>query len=94
MAVYNTWKNWGFWTLFIIWNCKRPENTTFRKLDLLPSSGEGRETPTHWGLFFGEHRSSLLFSQEISLRKINYIYTLMTSIFKIHFNIILSPICS
>jgi hypothetical protein len=25
------------------------ENTTFRKLDLLPSSGEGRETPTLLG---------------------------------------------
>jgi hypothetical protein len=25
------------------------ENTTFRKLDLFPSSGEGRETPTLLG---------------------------------------------
>jgi hypothetical protein len=27
----------------------RPENTTFRELDLLPFSGEGRETPTLLG---------------------------------------------
>jgi hypothetical protein len=39
----------GFWTLSIAHNSKRLENTTFRKLDLFPSSGNGRETPTLLG---------------------------------------------
>jgi hypothetical protein len=43
-----------FWTLSIIWKSKI---TTFRKLDLLPFSGEtGRETPT---LFGPLHRANL-----------------------------------
>jgi hypothetical protein len=33
----------GLWTLSIVRNSKL-ENTTFRKLDLFPSSDEGRET--------------------------------------------------
>jgi hypothetical protein len=32
--------------LSIVWNSKLTKNTTFRKLDLFPSSGEGKETPT------------------------------------------------
>jgi hypothetical protein len=31
----------GFWTLSIVWYSKKLENTTFRKLDLFPSSGQG-----------------------------------------------------
>jgi hypothetical protein len=36
----------GFWTLSIIQYSKKQKNTTFRKLDLFPSSGGGQETPT------------------------------------------------
>jgi hypothetical protein len=40
----------GFWTLSIVRKSKILDNTTFRKLDLLPSSGEGGgETPTVLG---------------------------------------------
>jgi hypothetical protein len=39
-----------FWTLSIVRKSKKLDNTTFRKLDLLPSSGEGgRGTPTLLG---------------------------------------------
>jgi hypothetical protein len=31
----------GLWTLLIVRNPNQLENTTFRKLDLVPSSGEG-----------------------------------------------------
>jgi hypothetical protein len=34
----------GFWTLSIVRNAKKIDDTTFRKLDLFPSSGEGWET--------------------------------------------------
>jgi hypothetical protein len=37
-----------FWTLFIVRNSKY-KKTTFRKLDVFPSSGEGKETPTVLG---------------------------------------------
>jgi hypothetical protein len=33
----------GLWTSSIIRNYKYLESTTFRKLDLFPSSGEGKE---------------------------------------------------
>jgi hypothetical protein len=39
----------GSWTLFIVRNSKYLENTTSRKLDLFPSSGEGRETSDRLG---------------------------------------------
>jgi hypothetical protein len=39
----------GLWTLSIIRNSKELENTTFRKLDLFLSSGDGRKTPTLFG---------------------------------------------
>jgi hypothetical protein len=39
---------WSFWTLAINSYSKKPENTTFQKLDLFPSSGEGG-TPTMLG---------------------------------------------
>jgi hypothetical protein len=39
----------GFCTLSIVRNSKCYKNTTFRKLDLFPSSGEGRKTPTLLG---------------------------------------------
>jgi hypothetical protein len=38
-----------FWTLSIVRYSKKLENTTFRKLDLFPSSGEVWETPTQLG---------------------------------------------
>jgi hypothetical protein len=42
--VYNT-QNYGYFgTLSIVRYSKNLENTTFRKLDLFPSSGEGRDT--------------------------------------------------
>jgi hypothetical protein len=34
----------GFWTLSVIWYSKKLENTTFRKLDLFLSSGDGADT--------------------------------------------------
>jgi hypothetical protein len=36
----------GFWTLSIVWNSKQLGNTKFRKLDLILSSGEGKEPLT------------------------------------------------
>ena len=33
----------GFWTLSIVQYSKKAKNTTFRKLDLLRSSGEAKE---------------------------------------------------
>jgi hypothetical protein len=42
--VNNTQNYWLFWTLSIVRYSKNFENTTFRKADLFPSSGEG-ETP-------------------------------------------------
>jgi hypothetical protein len=38
--------------LSIVWNSKQIENTTFWKLDLFLSSGEGRETPILLGPSF------------------------------------------
>jgi hypothetical protein len=35
----------GLWTLSIVQISKYLENAMFQKLDLCPSSGEGRETP-------------------------------------------------
>jgi hypothetical protein len=37
------------WTVSIVRNSKYLENTTFQNLDLFPSSGEERETPTLLG---------------------------------------------
>jgi hypothetical protein len=37
----------GFWTVSIIWDSKKLETTTFRKLDLFPSSGKGGERDTY-----------------------------------------------
>jgi hypothetical protein len=42
-----------FWILSIVRDSKYLENTTFRKLDLFPSSSEGRETPTLLGSLEG-----------------------------------------
>jgi hypothetical protein len=39
----------GLWALTIVRNSNKLENTTFRKLDLVPSSGEVREDPTLLG---------------------------------------------
>jgi hypothetical protein len=39
----------GFRTLSIVRSSKKLENTTFRKLDLFLSSGEGGEIPTLFG---------------------------------------------
>jgi hypothetical protein len=39
----------GFWTLLVLRNSKKLENTTFRKLDLFLPSAEGKETPTLLG---------------------------------------------
>jgi hypothetical protein len=46
------YKTWNY--LFFFYFIHRPvfyklENTTFRKLDLFPSSGEGEKTPTLLG---------------------------------------------
>jgi hypothetical protein len=40
----------GVWTLSIVKYSKKKKNTTFRKLALLPSLDEGRETSTLLGL--------------------------------------------
>jgi hypothetical protein len=42
--VYNSTQNQWI-SLSVVRKSKQLENTTFRKLDLFPSSGEGRETP-------------------------------------------------
>jgi hypothetical protein len=42
-------KSLAFWILSTDWNSKWLENTTFQKLDLFLSSGDGRETPTLLG---------------------------------------------
>jgi hypothetical protein len=42
-------KSFHFWDLSIANNSKYLENTTFRKLDLSPSSVEGKETSTLLG---------------------------------------------
>jgi hypothetical protein len=39
----------SFWTLSIVQYSKKFENTTFRKLDLFPSSGQGGKTPSQLG---------------------------------------------
>jgi hypothetical protein len=39
----------GSWTLFIVRNSKSVENTATGKLELFPSSGKGKETPTLLG---------------------------------------------
>jgi hypothetical protein len=51
LTVYNTKESLGFRTLSIVRNCKLLENTTFRKRNLFPSTGEGRETLTLLGPF-------------------------------------------
>jgi hypothetical protein len=38
-----------FWTLSIFQYSKKLNNTTFRKLDLIPSSGQGGKTPSQLG---------------------------------------------
>jgi hypothetical protein len=38
-----------FWALSIVRDEKKNQNTTFRKLDLFSSSGEGGKTPTLLG---------------------------------------------
>jgi hypothetical protein len=38
----------GFWTLSIVWNYKHLKNP-FRKLDVFPSSYDGRKTPALLG---------------------------------------------
>jgi hypothetical protein len=43
--VYNT-ELLGFWTLSIVRYSRKIGDTTFRKLDLFPSSGKGGKTPT------------------------------------------------
>jgi hypothetical protein len=52
----------GFWTLSSVRYSKKQKNTTFRKLDLFPSSGEGagdtlgrleRACPNHWANWVG-----------------------------------------
>jgi hypothetical protein len=44
-AKHKNSKSLGLWTSSIIQNSNQLEKTTFRKLDLFPSSGEGTETP-------------------------------------------------
>jgi hypothetical protein len=39
----------SFWTLSVVQYSKKLENTTFRKLDLFPSSGRGARTPSQLG---------------------------------------------
>jgi hypothetical protein len=46
--VYSTQNYWGF-GLFPLSGVFGSRNTTFRKLDLFPSSGEGEKTPTYLG---------------------------------------------
>jgi hypothetical protein len=53
----------GFWTLSIVWNSKQLENTKFRKLELFPSSGEGRDTPTLLGHLERANMKSLFLVQ-------------------------------
>jgi hypothetical protein len=43
--VYNTHNHWVSALCLLSANSKYLENTTCQKLDLFPSSGEGRETP-------------------------------------------------
>lgn len=43
---YRNLRNHSFWTLLIVQNSKSVQNTTFRKPNLLPSSGEGSEKCT------------------------------------------------
>jgi hypothetical protein len=47
--LFSTSKSLGFWTLPSVRNSQQLEVTTFRKLDLLPSSGERSETFTPLG---------------------------------------------
>jgi hypothetical protein len=47
--VYSTQNRWILRTLSIVRNTKKLENTAFQRLDLVPSSGEERETPTLLG---------------------------------------------
>jgi hypothetical protein len=40
--VFDTQNYWGYWSLFIVrYSRHYVENTTFLRLDLFPSSGEG-----------------------------------------------------
>jgi hypothetical protein len=41
----------GFWTFSIVWYSRNQKDTTFRKLDLFPSSGMGKDT-------YGSHKES------------------------------------
>jgi hypothetical protein len=47
--VYNTQNRWILRTLSIVRNINKLKNTAFQRLDLVPSSGEERETPTLLG---------------------------------------------
>jgi hypothetical protein len=53
--VYSSQNLPGFWTQYSAQNSKKLENTTFRKLNVSPSSGEGMETPTVLGLLVREN---------------------------------------
>jgi hypothetical protein len=52
----------GVWALPIVQNSKYLENTSFRKLDLCPSSGDGRETPTLLGLLERANLNTVILS--------------------------------